>query len=94
MWPNLAGPGWQQQLVMAVGLLAAVFAALKALSAAADRLERVEATDPLLHLWHRYEVGDLTRHEFERAKPSLRAGPAAVTVDELPRAEVRRVPAS
>ena len=93
MWPNLVGPGWQQQLLLTVALLCAVFAALKALDAAANRLEREEAPGPLLELWHRYEEGDLTRQEFERAKRSLRARPAAAQANEMPRREVYRVPA-
>lgn len=72
MWPDLMGSGWEQQLLMAIGILCAVIAALRALAAAADRPFRDEGPDPLLTLWHRYEEGDLTRQEFQRQKRSLR----------------------
>lgn len=94
MWPDLMGPGWQQQLLIAAGLLGAVFASVKMLASAAARLEAGEAPDPLLSLWHRYEEGDLTRLEFERAKRALREQPAGTAVDESPRTEVRHAPAS
>ncbi len=94
MWPNLMGPGWEQQLLMAVGLLCAVIAVLKVLAAAADRLDAEKAPDPLLALWHRYEEGDLTRQEFERAKRSFRERPAGTKADQSPRTEVHHAPAS
>ncbi len=94
MWPNLIGPGWQQQLLMAVGLLCAIIAAFKLLAAAADRLDAEEAPDPLLTLWHRYEEGDLTPQEFERAKPSFRGPAAGIKADQSPRTEVHHAPAS
>lgn len=72
MWPNLIGAGWQQQLAMTASLFFAIIAALKLLASAADRLGAEEPPDQLLRLWHRYEEGDLTYREFERAKRSLR----------------------
>ena len=94
MWPYLMGPGWQQQLLIAAGLLGATFAAVKILAAAAARLEADEAPDPLLQLWHRYEVGDLIRQEFERAKRTLREQPAGDAATQSPCTEVRHAPAS
>ncbi len=76
MWPDLMGSGWELQLLMAIGILCAVIAALRALAAAADRPFRDEGPDPLLTLWHRYEEGDLTRQEFQRLKRSLRERPS------------------
>jgi hypothetical protein len=76
MWPELMGSGWEQQLLMAIGILCVVIAALKVLAAAADRPFRDEGPDPLLALWHRYEEGDLTRQEFQRLKRSLRTSPS------------------
>jgi hypothetical protein len=77
MWPDLMGSGWEQQLLMATGILCAVIAALKVLAAAADRPFKEEGPDPLLTLWHRYEEGDLTRQEFQRLKRSFRASTSA-----------------
>jgi hypothetical protein len=94
MWPNLMGPGWQPQLLLAVGMLCAIIAASKALAAAADRWEAEEAPGPLLGLWHRYEEGNLTRQEFERAKRALREPSARAQANHRPRTEVHHVPAS
>jgi hypothetical protein len=68
MWSELMGPGWVQQLMMAIGLLGAVVVVFKILDAAAARLEGREDPDPLLDLWYRYEEGDLTRQEFDRLR--------------------------
>ena len=77
MWPDLMGPGWQWELLAAVGLLAAMFALFGLMARAAGR-EAPASPDPLLTLWHRYEVGDLTRREFERARTLARRKPAPV----------------
>lgn len=73
MWPDLMGPGWQWHLLATVGLVTGVFAVIGILerAAAAARHEEPAFSDPLLVLWHRYEVGDLTRREFERKKTAL-----------------------
>lgn len=94
MWPNLMGPGWQQPFVLAVGILGAIIVAMKALASAADRLEVEEAPDSVLRLWHRYEEGDLTRQEFERARRSLREPTARAQADRSSCTEVHRVAAS
>lgn len=71
MWPNLFGPGWVYAVLLSCGFLLAFIGLLKFL----DFLykEPMAQEDPLLALWHRYEVGDLTRQEFERLKPERRA---------------------
>jgi hypothetical protein len=68
MWPDLMGPGWEWQVLMAVGLMCGVVATLRALAVAANRQEEREGPDLLLSLWHRYEEGDLTRREFDRLR--------------------------
>ena len=72
MWPDLMGPGWGPQLLMTVGLMCGVLAAVTLLAVAACR-QRREAPDRFLLLWRRYEQGDLTRQEFERLRRSARA---------------------
>ncbi len=52
------------------GLLAALVALLGLLAKVALRGEPAPP-DPLLMLWHQYEMGDLTRREFERQKNAL-----------------------
>ena len=73
MWPDVVGPEWQWHLLATVGLLTAVFAVIGILerAAAAASHEEPAYADPLLVLWHRYEVGDLPRREFEREKTAL-----------------------
>jgi hypothetical protein len=73
MWPDLMGPEWQWHLLATVGLLTALFAALWLVDRAAKTAfhEEPASPDPLLMLWHRYEVGDLTRREFERQRAAL-----------------------
>jgi hypothetical protein len=70
MWPDVMAPGWQWHLLATAGLLAAFSAVIGLLAKAAGR-EEPASPDPLLVLWHRYEVGDLTRREFERARTAL-----------------------
>ncbi len=77
MWPDLMGSGWEQQLLMTIGILGVVIAALRTLAVIADRPFREEGPDPFLTLWHRYEEGDLTRQEFQRLRRSLRKRPSA-----------------
>ncbi len=67
MWPDLFGPGWQWGVLVSFGVLGAFIGILKVLDILSA--EPVHHEDPLLALWHRYEVGDLTRQEFERLKP-------------------------
>jgi len=76
MWPDLMGSGWEQQLLMTIGILCAVIVALRILDLAADRPFKDEGPDPLLTLWHRYEEGDLTRQEFQRLRRSLLENPS------------------
>ena len=85
MWPDLIGSGWEQQLLMTIGILWAVIAALRGLAVVADRQLGEEGPDPFLTLWHRYEEGDLTPQEFERLRRSLRQSPSARTESRSPR---------
>ena len=73
MWPDLMGPEWQWHLLATVGLLTAVLAAIWLADRAAKAASHEEpaSRDPLLMLWHQYEVGDLTRREFERLRTAL-----------------------
>lgn len=73
MWPDVVGPEWQWHLLATVGSLTVVFAALWLAERAAKAISHEDpaSRDPLLTLWHRYEVGDLTRREFEREKRAL-----------------------
>lgn len=76
MWPDVAGPEWQWHLLATIGLLTAVFAAIWLADSAAAKAashEEPESPDLLLLLWHRYEVGDLTRREFEREQTAALA---------------------
>jgi len=84
MWPDLMGSGWEQQLLMAIGILGVVIAALRTLAVVADRQFGEESSDPFLTLWHRYEEGDLTRQEFQRLRRSLRQSPSAIAESQSP----------
>jgi hypothetical protein len=65
MWPDPVGPGWIWDVLMAGGLFA-VFLALVWL--AGDFQMPHHGADSVQAIWRRYEHGDLTRQEFERAK--------------------------
>ena len=77
MWPDFLASGWELQLLMTIGILSVVIAALRTLAVVADRQFGEEGPDPFLTLWHRYEEGDLTRQEFQRLRRSLRQSPSA-----------------
>ena len=91
MWPDLMGSGWEQQILMTIGILSAVIAGLRALAVAADRPFREEGPDPLLTLWHRYEEGDLTRQEFQRLRRSLRESASEGQAERLSPGHLGRV---
>lgn len=84
MWPDLMGPGWDWQVLMAVGLMGGVVATLRALAMAANRPEEPGRPDLLLSLWHRYEEGDLTRREYDRLRRLALSGPEATTQSRPP----------
>lgn len=63
MWPDLFGPGWGWDVLIA-GSSLACFLTLIWLFGDARMPQR--APDQLQRVWHRYEQGDLTRDEFER----------------------------
>jgi len=72
MWPALFGPGWEWGILGSLGLMAGIITLLVKMFAAAKG--KPEATeDGRAAIWRRYEIGDLTRPEFER----LRAGSAS-----------------
>lgn len=65
MWPDLFGPGWIWGVLSALGLLALFVGLVLVLG---DPVVSDNATDAVQRIWHRYEQGDLTRPEFERAR--------------------------
>ena len=67
MWPDLLGPGWQLQFLMALGLMAVLVGVIGLLWVAAGHTSPI-SPDQVLAAWRRYEVGDLTRQEFERVR--------------------------
>jgi len=68
MWPNLFGPDWAWIAAGALAMALVIAAVLFGLAAAA-RLESPDHGQTSRDdLWHRYEIGDLTREEFERLR--------------------------
>jgi hypothetical protein len=65
MWPDLLGPGWQLQALVTIGLMAVLIGLIGLLWLAAGHTSPARP-DEVLTAWCRYEVGDLTRQEFER----------------------------
>src|SRR5437773_12130845 len=72
MWPDLFGPGWQLQILMTLGLTAVLVGAIGLLWFAAGRTSPAIPNE-MLTTWRRYEVGDLTRQEFERFRGTVAA---------------------
>src|SRR6516225_516414 len=72
MWPDLFGPGWQLQILMAFGLTAVLVGAIGLLWFAAGHTSPAMPNE-MLTTWRRYEVGDLTRQEFERIRGAVAA---------------------
>ena len=60
------GPGWEQQLLLAVIMQCGIIAILVLVSRAACRISGPRQQDTVLALWRRYEQGDLTAQEFSR----------------------------
>ncbi|HKV44296.1 MAG TPA: hypothetical protein VJT32_06420 [bacterium] len=73
MWPDLFGPGWEIQLLMAAGLFTGIVAIFKAMAGGGVRSVQ-DPPDALQRLWHRYEEGDLTRQEFDRYRRQSASG--------------------
>ena len=71
MWPDLFGPGWQLQILMALGLTAVLVGVIVLWLAAGHTSPALP--DEMLTSWRRYEVGDLTRQEFERFRGAVAA---------------------
>ena len=69
MWPDLLGPGWQLQILMAFGLTAVLVGVIVLWLAAGHTSPAMP--DEMLTTWHRYEVGDLTRQEFQRFRGAV-----------------------
>ena len=67
MWPDLLGPGWQLQFLMALGLMAVLVGVIGLLWVAAGHTS-LASPDQVMTAWRGYEVGDLTRQEFERVR--------------------------
>ena len=72
MWPDLFGPGWQLQLLMALLLTALLLGVIGLLWLAAGHTSPV-IPDEMLTAYRRYEVGDLTRQELERFRDAAAA---------------------
>lgn len=83
VWPNLIGPGWGEQLLLAAIMQGAIMAVLALVWRAAHCISAPRERDAVLALWRRYEQGDLTAQEFNRlrrttpaaARPAGRASP-------------------
>ena len=89
MWPDLFGPGWQLQFLMALVLMAFLLGVIGLLWLAAGHTSPV-IPDEMLTAYRRYEIGDLTRQELER----VRGAAAARTDRREDQARVKpRVPA-
>jgi len=86
MWPDLLGPGWQLQFLMALGLMAVLVGVIGLLWVAAGHTSPI-SPDQVLAAWRRYEVGDLTRQEFERVRAASRRRDLA---PQLHRSSIRR----
>src|SRR5262245_40996449 len=71
MWPDLFGPGWQLQILMSLGLTAVLVGVIVLWLAAGHTSPAIP--DEMLTTWRRYEVGDLTRQEFERFRGAVAA---------------------
>ena len=66
MWPNMMGPGWEQQLLLAAIMQCGIIAVLGLVWRAACHVSGPHQPDAVLGLWQRYEQGDLTAQEFSR----------------------------
>jgi uncharacterized membrane protein len=73
VWPNMMGPGWEQQLLLAVIMQCGVIATLVLVWRAACHVSMPRQQDTVLALWRRYEQGDLTAQEFSRLRRATRA---------------------
>jgi len=69
MWPDLLGPGWQLQFLTALGLLAVLVGVIGLFWLAAGHTSPASSSEVTV-AWRRYEVGDLTRQEFQRLRDS------------------------
>jgi hypothetical protein len=69
MWPDLLGPGWQLQFLTALGLMAILVGVIGFFWLAAGHTSPA-SPDAVMAAWRRYEVGDLTRQEFDRSRDS------------------------
>jgi hypothetical protein len=85
MWPDLFGPGWTIQLLVAGGLFTCIVALIAAMIGTGSSSAQ-DPPDEFQRLWHRCEVGDLTRQEFDR----YRRQSASVGVASVERASPRR----
>lgn len=66
MWPALLGSGWIWSALLAGTLVCFVVGVLGFLFLVTVKPRR-ETSDEFDETWRRYEVGDLTRAEFERS---------------------------
>ncbi len=64
MWPDTFGPGWFWGVLSVAGVVAILAAVVRM----ATRVQAAARVDPVQAVWHQYEIGDLTRREFERLK--------------------------
>jgi hypothetical protein len=84
VWPNMMGPGWEQQLLLAVIMQCGIIAILVLVLRAACRISGPRQQDTVLALWRLYEQGDLTAQEFSRLRRATRAAVPAPAVPRPP----------
>jgi len=88
MWPDLFGPGWTIQLLVAGGLFACMMAVITAMIGAGSSSAQ-DPPDEFQRLWYRYEQGDLTRQEFDRYRRQSPAVSGVFVERASPRRRVR-----
>lgn len=75
MWTDGLGLGWLLAGLAAAAVLGALVMSIVALG----RRSPSGDADPVMDLWHRYEIGDLTRPEFDRLRRRVRAQEGSLT---------------
>lgn len=89
VWPNMMGPGWAQELLLAALMQCGIIGVLALVWRTAGRRSGAPDLDDALTLHRRYEQGDLTLQEFtrlRRATPGLTHGGPGLPVSGVPRA--------
>jgi len=96
MWPDLFNAGWGWGALFSALVLGALVALVASIgrrswrpSEPVDRLGLSGSIPTMQELWHRYEIGDLTRWEFERMR-AHRVAPAVPPLDSGSAAQAGR----